>query len=158
MTGTTPRGWRVDDQRDYGSHLPVLRALLAQIQPHNVLEYGAGLFSTPEFLRRDELVRVISVEPDEAWRSKVAKACSDPRLVLRPEIHVDPAFFDFIFIDNGECAADRLEVIRHVLSRPEHPITVVHDADVAEYAAAIKELAIYHTIVATDPPTAVVWS
>jgi hypothetical protein len=147
----------VDEPRDYGSHLPVLRALLAQLQPHNVLEYGAGLFSTPEFLRRDELVRLISVEPDAAWRSKVAKACKDPRLVLRSELHVDPNFFDLILIDNGECMADRLEVIRYVLSRP-HPIVVIHDADVAQYAAAIKELAIYHTTVATDPPTAVVWS
>jgi hypothetical protein len=138
--------------------VPVLRALLAQIQPHNVLEYGAGLFSTPEFLRRDELVRVISVEPDPAWRSKVGSACDDKRLVLRPICTVDPAFFDFIFIDNGENIEDRLAVIRYVLDRPDHPVTVIHDADVPEYAAAIKELAIYHTIFATDPPTAVVWS
>ena len=51
-----------------------------------------------------------------------------------------------------------LERGRFVLTRPDHPITVIHDADVPEYAAAIKELAIYHTIVATDPATAVVWS
>ena len=148
----------METDRDYGSHLSVLRALLAQLKPHNVLEYGAGLFSTPEFLRRDELVRVVSVEPDPAWRQLVSKRCPDPRLVLRPDLHVDPAFFDLIFIDNGQRIEDRLEVIRFVLTRPDHPITVIHDADVPEYAAAIKELAIYHTIVATDPATAVVWS
>lgn len=146
------------EDRDYGSHLPVLRTLLAQIQPHNVLEYGAGLHSTPEYLRRDELVRVVSVEPDPAWRNKVGSLCDDKRLVLRPTCTVDPAFFDFIFIDNGETVEERLAIIRYVLSTPDHPITVIHDADVPEYAAAIKELAIYHTTVATDPPTAVVWS
>ena len=143
--------------RDYGSHLPVLRTLLAQIQPHNVLEFGAGLHSTPEILRRDELVRLISVESDPGWRVKVAEHCSDPRLILRSDLHVTPDFFDLIFIDNGTSIGERLTTIREILAG-EHPVTVIHDADVTEYATAIKELAIYHTIVATDPPTAVVWS
>lgn len=143
--------------RDYASHLPVLRTLLAQNRPHNVLELGAGLHSTPEFLRRDELVRLISVEPDPEWRRRVAESCSDPRLVLRSEMpDVAPAFFDLIFIDDGVSIPARVASIRHVLAG-EHPLTVIHDADVDAYVAAIKESAIYYTIVRTDPPTAVVW-
>lgn len=152
----TRRDWRVE--RDYASHLPVLRTLLAQTRPHNVLEFGAGYHSTPEILRRDELVRLVSIEPDPQWRRKVAERCADPRLVLRSEFYDDVpfAFFDLILIDDGTTAEGRVATIRRVLA-DEHPITIVHDADVPEYIAAIKESAIYYTIVTTDPPTAVVW-
>ena len=142
--------------RDYGSHLPVLRTLLAQIQPHNVLEFGAGLHSTPEILRRDEVVRLVSIEPDPGWRRRVAEHCGDRRLVLRADLRYPIGFFDLIFIDNGTSVGERVATIRQVLAA-EHPVTVIHDADVPEYIAAIKESAIYYTIVTTDPPTAVVW-
>lgn len=147
----------MDEERDYGSHLPVLKALLAQHQPKQILELGAGLHSTPAFLSRPEVVRVVSVEPDREWRQIVSQACQDERLVLRPTLDVDPKDFDLVFIDDGVNLNQRLETINRVL-QPDHPLTVIHDADVPEYLTAIEGLAMNHKIVDTDPPTAVVWS
>lgn len=157
MTASTPRRWRVGD-RNYGSHVPILRALLGAIRPKSVLEFGAGFHSTPLFLESPDLTRVVSVESDPDWRRKVAFKCDDQRLVLRPDKNVIPETFDFIFIDDGQTAADRLETIRFVLSKRFHPPTVIHDADVPEYLQAIEELAINYSIFPTDPETAVVWS
>lgn len=144
------------DERDYGSHLPVLRTLLAQHQPKQVLEFGAGLHSTPAFLSRSELVRLVSVEPDREWRQIVATECRDTRLVLRTELDVEPTDFDLVFIDDGTNLNHRLQTIRRVLG-PNHPLTVIHDADVPEYLTAIEELAMHYKVVPTDPSTAVCW-
>ena len=146
----------MDEERDYGSHLPVLKALLAQHQPKLILELGSGLNSTPAFLSRPEVVRVVSVEPDREWRQIVSEACQDERLVLRPELDVDPSDFDLVFIDDGTNLNHRLETINRVL-QPDHPLTVIHDADVPEYLAAIRKAAMNYKIVNTDPPTAVCW-
>ena len=146
----------MDEERDYGSHLPVLIALLAQHQPKQILELGSGLNSTPAFLSRPEVVRVVSVEPDREWRQIVSEACQDSRLVLRPTLDVDPADFDLVFIDDGTNLNHRLETINRVL-QPDHPLTVIHDADVPEYLTAIRKLAMNHKVVDTDPPTAVCW-
>jgi hypothetical protein len=143
--------------RDYASHLPVLKAILGSVRPGCVLEFGAGLHSTPAFLERKDLTRVVSVEPDAKWRRKVALYCDDDRLVLRPDKNVVPECFDLVFIDDGQEVADREQTIRFVLGRRFHPPTVIHDADVPEYLQAIEELAINYSIFPTDPATAVVW-
>lgn len=141
----------------YASHLPILRSVLRTVRPTKVLEFGAGLHSTPCFLERPELTRIVSVEPDPDWRRKVAFHCDDERLVLRRDYNVLPATFDLILIDDGIEATRREGTIRFVLSQP-HPPTVIHDAEVPMYAAAIEELAINYTIHPTQPDTAVVWS
>lgn len=143
--------------RDYGSHVPVLRAIIGSVQPTCVLEFGCGLHSTPLFLESPRLSRIVSVEPDPEWRQKVALHCDDDRLVLRPDRQVVPECFDLVFIDDGQQVAEREETIRLVLGRRNHPPVVIHDADVPEYLAAIEELAINYSIFPTDPPTAVVW-
>ena len=140
----------------YASHLPILRSVLALIKPEKVLEFGAGFHSTPCFLERPELKRLISVEADPGWRKQVAEHCADDRLVLRPDKRVVPAAFDLIFIDDGQNATERLDTIRFVLSQT-HPPVVIHDAEVPQYATAIKELATMHSIYPTKPETAVVW-
>ncbi len=140
----------------YASHLPILRSLLTAIRPERVLEYGAGLYSTPAFLERPELRRLVSIEADPGWRKKVALHCDDERLALRPEPTADPSDFDFVFIDDGENATERETTIRAVLSGA-HPVTVIHDAEVPEYLAAIHELSSVYSIYPTLPETCVVW-
>ena len=131
---------------------------MGAIRPKTVLEFGAGLHSTPLFLEDPNLSRIVSVERDPDWRKKVALHCNDPRLVLRPDKNVIPETFDFIFIDDGQDCEEREGTIRFVLSKRFHPPTVIHDADVPEYLQAIEELAINYSIFPTDPETAVVWS
>lgn len=141
----------------YASHLPILRRAIYGQRPRKILEYGAGLHSTPLFLRDPAVERVLSIEPDPEWRRKVAEHCSDSRLILRAEPDANPVDFDLVFIDNGQNALERLETIRSVLSRA-HPPVVIHDAEEIVYAAAIKELAAMYAIYPTDPDTAMVWS
>jgi len=141
----------------YDSHIPVLRSLLRSHRPETVLEFGAGIHSTPCFLECAQLKRLVSIEANPEWRKHVAHLCDDERLILRSDRNVSPADFDLIFIDDGECAAERLETIRFVLNQ-DHPTTIIHDAEVPEYASAIEELAINATVYPSQPATAVVWS
>ena len=141
----------------YASHLPILRAMVASLRPKKVLEFGAGLHSTPFFLQDPELTRIVSVEADNDWRRRIAFRCDDQRLVLRVDRRVAPEYFDLVLIDDGTCAAERLETIHFVLAGP-HPPVIIHDAEVPEYATIIKELAINYSIFPTAPDTAVVWA
>lgn len=141
----------------YASHLPILRRLLIRHRPERILEYGAGMYSTPLFLAQDTVQRVVSIEPDPEWRRKVALGVDDSRLTLRPDNNVTPSAFDLVFIDCGVRESDRVPVIREVLSS-EHPLVVIHDAEVPAYAEVIEELAAVFKIYPTAPDTAVVVS
>lgn len=140
---------------DYASHLPVLQTLLCTLRPRRVLEFGAGDHSTPAILESSDVECLVSVEVDNEWREKVALACPDYRLTLietRPR-SVDT--FDLILIDDGQHTHQREATIRIVLAHA-HPLVVIHDADVPEYAAAIDELSSDYSVIPTDPPTAIV--
>lgn len=100
-----------------------------------VLEFGAGHHSTPFFLSLD-LDHLTSVEDDPEWAEHVE--CDDPRHELRDSAPESLDAYDLIFVDNGRCAADRVPVIRRVLSEAGC-IVVIHDAEVSEYAFEIAE-------------------
>jgi predicted O-methyltransferase YrrM len=140
----------------YGSHLRVLAAVVNTHRPQNVLEIGGGFFSTGFLTAMCD--RVVTVEPHPEWHEKVASAY--PQAEVVSDI---PSFagFDLIFIDNGQDAAqplgaDRVAAIRHVLSQT-HPLVVIHDAEVAEYADAIEEFATNYSVFPTAPDTCVVY-
>jgi predicted O-methyltransferase YrrM len=147
------------DVERYASHLPVLEKVCEQHDVRHVLEVGCGHHSTPFFLSLPNLERLVSLETNDEWSGPIRDAYPDDRLEL---LLVDDAVdalerliltdFDLVFIDNGDTAAERLEVIRHVLGRT-HPIVVVHDAEVPEYRDAIEN----HThIIVGVPWTAVI--
>lgn len=141
----------------YASHLPTLKFVLALVKPRLVLELGAGLYSTKAFLDCPSVERVRSIETDREW----AKRVQDERLTMRvvddtvAELPHNLMDYDLVFIDNADNPADRERAIRAVLGR-EHPVTVIHDAEV--YAAAITEGAanfmVFNSLV---PNTAVCW-
>lgn len=56
----------------YGTHLPVLASILSIAPPGDVLEIGAGDFSTPVLLEMCRLNGrlLYSVEPDDVWRNR----------------------------------------------------------------------------------------
>lgn len=143
---------------DYGSHLPVLQAVMGLIKPRSVLELGAGDHSTPFFLSQP-IERLVSVETDPKWREQIAELhIGQGRLNLHSSLNYlkrdSLAGFDLIFIDDGTCAEEREESIRWVLSQ-KHPPTVIHDAEV--YATAIDEFTSDYAVIPTKPETAVVW-
>jgi predicted O-methyltransferase YrrM len=142
----------------YASHLPILKFVLALVKPKRVLELGAGLYSTPEFLRCESIERVDSLETDPDWAARVNREVgNDDRLRIWKDdgLEQDYENYDLVFIDNGNNATERIAAIRAVLSRP-HPVTVIHDAEV--YAGVIHELAENRITFNFDTPyTAVCW-
>ena len=144
----------------YASHMSVLKALLNTHRPKRVLEYGAGLYSTPLFLSRPHVEQLVSVEPDPDWRHCIRSLHDDSRLHILAAGDFRPSDFDLVFIDNGQdgaepLGAERAATIRQVLSQ-KHPIVVVHDAEVPEYATAIEEYAINFSVFPTAPDTCVI--
>jgi predicted O-methyltransferase YrrM len=149
-------------ERDpYATHLQVLNAVLNTYKPKRVLEYGGGLHSTHLFLTRPNLESLVTVEPNPEWRSRLESIYPDERLTITASSKLSPTNFDLIFIDNGQdgeqpLGAERRATIRSVLSR-RHPIVVVHDAQVPEYATAIEEFSVDYDVYRTDPDTAVIF-
>jgi predicted O-methyltransferase YrrM len=128
----------------YASHLPVLDELGETVEMRRVLELGPGLHSTAWFLRRPELERLVSLETNEEWFTRIPL---HEKLTLRYVGDIPTALaeydltdFDLVFVDNGDTATEREPAIRAVLSQP-HPIVVIHDAEVPQYRAAIDDFA-----------------
>lgn len=142
--------------RDYGSHLPILKAVLRSTNPKRVLEYGAGEHSTRALLEHPSVETLVSYEPDDGWKKKIrAQHKGDKRLRFTKSKDYCPVNFDLIFIDDGEKVSERLDTIEHVLSQP-HPTVVIHDADVSQYLEAIGRLSDDFSVFPTNPDTAVV--
>jgi len=142
---------------EYASHLPILKSLSRLLPMTRVLEFGAGFHSTPFFLGLPNLERLVSVETDREWHTRIAGAHDDERLQLRKKRPPDIGRFDLIFIDDGTEAVHREATIRWVLSRP-HPPVVIHDAEVPQYLSAIDQLAENHvTFHKYTPWTALAW-
>ena len=141
---------------DYGSHLPILKAVLRSTNPKRVLEYGAGEHSTSALLAHPGVETVVSYEPDDEWKTKIrAEHKGETRLRFTKSKDHCPVNFDLIFIDDSEDANGRIETIEHVLSQP-HPTVVIHDADLPRYLDAIGRLSDDFSVFPTDPDTAVV--
>lgn len=138
----------------YASHLPVLRAVLATYKPKRVLELGSGPYSTPLFL--DAGVKLTSLETDDEWFMKAeAFADFDLRLVENVAESLPLLIdFDLVFVDDSHDLAERERTIRAVLSQ-SHPLTVLHDAEVREYRAAITELSDCTFICTVNPHVAI---
>lgn len=140
---------------EYASHLPVLEALSWIIPMRRVLEFGAGIYSTPFFLGLPGCRQLVSVETDSEWRERIKKKYPDPRLRLRTTRPSTLTNFDLVFIDDGDEADQREKTIRWVLGRP-HPPVVIHDSEVVRYREAIEELSPDHFTFHTDPRTELV--
>ena len=144
----------------YASHLPVLEAVVAEHDVRSVLEVGCGHHSTPFFLDLPNLKRLVSIETNAEWADAIRE--DHPAYDRLEMVVVDNSAkaledylltdFDLVFIDNGDNAAERLEVIHHVLGRT-HPTVVIHDAEVPEYRDVIEGFP--HVIVGV-PWTAVI--
>lgn len=115
------------DESEYATHLPILR----RFKPKRVLEFGAGFYSTALFLSMPKLERLVSVETDPKWRTRLREEYSDPRWELTTKHH-EPKDFDLVLIDDGTTIGERCKTIRWVLGQ-EHPRVVIHDAETPDY-------------------------
>lgn len=133
----------------YATHLPVLREIGRQYPIRRVLEFGAGLYSTPLFLDRTAfpvLESLVSIEDDWAWLQTVKVACPDRRLSLRygglfaAQQWVDVEDYDLILIDSGKEEADRVPVIEWIAGQRPSAVVVIHDYERTAYQEAAKAL------------------
>jgi hypothetical protein len=117
---------------DHATHIPFLIGI-SKTFPHirNILEYGAGFYSTPLFLNKrafPNVERVVSVELIELWARQVSVACTDPRLTIIQEEILPTPDVDLIFIDSGQTEEQRSSTIRKVVPGFSG-ITVLHDTE-----------------------------
>lgn len=121
----------------FASHVPTLTAIAASFPITTVLEFGAGVHSTPLFLNRDafpDVESVVSHEHRADWIAKVRSEVDDERLDLRltpieaMPSHVVPS--DLAFIDCNDGPVDDYSTRRRLLDVCRQcGIVVVHDAE-----------------------------
>ncbi len=153
----------------FSSHLPVLVAVAALTKPEQILELGAGLFSTVAFVDTSlfpTLQSIVSVEDDLKWSSVIRKKVpAADRLTLlntgsvpRWAETADLGAYPFIFVDDSTQISDRAQTIRAVLSRARaDAVIVIHDFEQAAYQAAVPLPWLAFRFAAFTPETAVVF-
>lgn len=116
----------------YGTHAPILKAILGNF-PHGViLEDGGGFYSTPIFLSSSAHT-VITVEEDEKWRSELKKKFdSSPNWRIKDQWSNNffGVFPNLVFVD-GE-RETRTERANQAF-KAEVPIVIVHDTEMVAY-------------------------
>jgi len=127
----------VDRVTGCASHLPVLKALGRHLPIRRVVEYGAGLASTPAFLDQSIfpcLESLLSYEDMRLWVNKLLSELPPTdrwRIVKVTEGSYGaeapfPAGYDLAFIDTA-FADSRVVLVTRLLGGA--PIVVLHDYD-----------------------------
>jgi len=154
----------------YSTHLPVLVGLATELPVRNVLEFGAGRFSTLTFLDRSafpDVERVDSFDTDPAWRDEVlALANHDSRLTITlvdGPMHQAAASlpfeeYDLVLVDDSADEASRTATIGTVARcRSNRNVIVVHDYEMERYRQASSIIPNRFTFHAYNPYTGVCW-
>jgi hypothetical protein len=144
---------------DHATHLPVLIGVGIIISSIlSVVEYGAGLYSTPVFLNRQvfpNLELLKSFEPDNEWAEKVyAEVKSDARCSIYATDKL-PVFSDgLVFIDNGPFE-HKINTIRKVFESNFPGLVIIHDSEVQEYKKEFCKFSCYHEFMSFCPETVI---
>jgi len=123
----------------YDSHAEALKAFGRFTKVNRVIEFGAGLGSTPLFLNREfysDLSSLVSFEHEPSWADKVRTTDMRHTLIVTPADNFAPASkdmrADFVFID---CIGQRDHLFGHALTLA--PIFAVHDRQENDGIAAM---------------------
>lgn len=153
----------------YATHLPLLKRLDSHYPIRNIVEFGAGHYSTPLFLDRRYfplVEKLVSFETDKGWYDSMKTAFVDDRLFLIYEeksLHeqVTPFLFlgcDLVFVDNGNRASERVQVLEELNTLQPASLVVVHDYDVREYQHATRDFPLRLAYTEVVPHTALLFS
>lgn len=114
-----------EDTRNWGSHLPVLIKLM-QITSGDILEIGAGLYSTPFFhwASLEQGRKIVSVENSEEYTEFASRYAEEFHTIVK-EIPED-GHWDIVFIDSFP-HEDRRAIAHKLADRAKY--IVVHDYD-----------------------------
>jgi hypothetical protein len=118
----------------YDSHAEALKAFAKFTKVTSVIEFGAGMGSTPLFLNREfyqDLISLVSLEHDPTW-AKTAKTDDKRHTII--VTHLDNFIqasmdlrSDFVFID---CINGREHLFGHALELA--PVFAIHDRQQGE--------------------------
>jgi hypothetical protein len=133
----------IDENPKYFSHLPVLRAVGACAMIRSVLEFGAGMYSTPLFLDREtfpNLEKLQCVEHNPEWVRFISNdfTGNDHRVAWcddHPSWNINS--YDLIFVDDGETIEERVDTLSRVCKSLGYPLMVVHDWRYKEYQSVV---------------------
>jgi hypothetical protein len=159
-------------QQLFASHYPVLIALGRVLPVRRIIEFGAGLFSTPLFL--DQRVfplceEVLSYEDDAHWIKNVRNVVgTDKRSSLRvaktpsiveevKENYLDT--FSLVFVDNASKIEDRaitIQTIARICLR--RTVVLVHDYEIENYRNMATSFKYQIRSKAYSPNTGVLWN
>ncbi len=124
--------WFGDSHLGFGTHLPILASAVLQARPGPVVEYGAGLYSTPllHMLCREMGRKLLTLDSDAAWIERFAdlrhddhQLCAFPDWTAS-EALVDAKTWAVAFIDHGPDERRPLD-IKRLTRRAE--FVLVHD-------------------------------
>lgn len=151
----------------YATHLPVLAALAKVYPIRNVLELGAGPYSTSLFLNRvafPSVETVTSFEDDPDWKEVVLEAVADDerldlRMVdaVRHSVPKSLEEYDLVFIDDSRTFSERSITVKAV--REAHPtgLVAIHDFEQRHYRAAASGYDHRHIFRTFTPQVGVCW-
>jgi len=154
----------------YATHLPVLIAIPTMVSVEKVIEFGAGVHSTPTFLDRrvyPHLTQLHSYENDPTWADRVRvetgrddrftlSVIAEPMAEVANRILLDDA--DLVFLDDSTCEAERVRTIKSLAARKPPAVVVVHDFEIASYRHATKAFNYSYRVTSVNPNVGVVWN
>jgi len=135
-----------DIKKVWGSHLPLVQAVIEVFQPQSAVECGCGNYSTPVL---SKIKKLISIEHDIKWGKKIAKQYPDVEFIMDEIPLVERRFlkpgkleeieqlyesyakglahFDLLFVDTVACGrVVSFNALRHLAQW-----IIVHDSDPA---------------------------
>lgn len=159
----------------YSTHLPILCAVAAFVQPTRVVEYGSGMISTITFLNRavfPKLTALVSLENNREWYETMGTHSGvDPRLRLR---FVDGPMRDavskddlngaeVVFVDDDDSTPPHLPrrsdtIVAIAALRPSGIPIVIHDIECWHLRHSAARFDHFFRFDALHPQTGVVWN
>lgn len=137
-------------RQTWGSHIPVLQAIMEIIKPKNVIECGCGRYSTPIISHHAD--SIVTIEHDPVWGKEVKKDFEGvdkhgwivypfagvSNSTRRPDVgetalaNIDhfyetlrPSHIDFLFVDTFTCA--RVPAMLHLSEYAD--LILLHDLE-----------------------------
>lgn len=152
--------WFGGSHLGFGTHMPTLAAAVLAARPGPVLEYGAGLYSTPllHLLCQEMDRELLTLDSDPAWIKQFEGLASDRhRFRAFPnwadsEALVDAHPWAVAFIDHGP---DERRVVDARRLAPQVHFLVVHDWEDSPAQRAIAALFQFQHVSKVGPLTAV---
>jgi hypothetical protein len=155
----------------YATHIPILIAVTSIVCPENVVEFGAGVFSTLSFARRDlypSIRRVVSYENDREWYLKLKDQIeagsglelhyADGPMHLAAQ-SADLSKAAMIFIDDSSVADIRSLTVDRVAARcNEGCVVVLHDSNLLPLRRATRNFQHRIHVDALNPQTSILWN